>query len=202
MGGQSGWNPCHLTLWEEQILTGAVCLYEKNHGYGEYIFDWGWAKAYEQYGLNYYPKLVSAIPFTPATGSKLLIHPNAEIDNIREKLLEGCLSVMRKRGCKSLHFLFITKEELNAFIEMGFLIRYSFQFHWKNNEYDHFDSFLNVLKGKRRKEIIRERQQIRDQGITVKVFEGENIESRHMQLMFIFYLSTICLLYTSDAADE
>ena len=95
VGGQSGWNPCHLTLWEEQILTGAVCLYEKNHGYGEYIFDWGWAKAYEQYGLNYYPKLVSAIPFTPATGSKLLIHPNAEIDNIREKLLEGCLSVMR-----------------------------------------------------------------------------------------------------------
>jgi len=84
VGEESGWLPCHLTLWEKKQLQGAVCLYEKYNGYGEYIFDWGWANAYEKHGLNYYPKLVSAIPFTPATGLKLLVHPEADTSNVRK----------------------------------------------------------------------------------------------------------------------
>ena len=121
VGEESGWHPCHLTLWDSQKLQGGLCLYEKNNSYGEYIFDWGWAKAYEQHGLNYYPKLVSAIPFTPATGAKLLVHPDTDKDNVRKKLLEGALASMRDRQCTSLHFLFITAEELPAFTAMGFL---------------------------------------------------------------------------------
>ena len=84
VGEESGWQPCHLTLWDNQKLQGGLCLYEKNNSYGEYIFDWGWAKAYERHGLNYYPKLVSAIPFTPATGPKLLVHPDTDKENVRK----------------------------------------------------------------------------------------------------------------------
>ncbi len=190
VGEVSGWLPCHLTLWEKKRLLGAVCLYEKYNGYGEYIFDWGWANAYEQYGLNYYPKLVSAIPFTPATGSKLLVHPEANVNMIRKKLLEEVLLCMRKKKCSSLHFLFITLEELQVFESMGFLIRYSFQFHWKNNFYQNFDEFLGSLKHKRRKEIIRERRQIQQQMIKVEVLEGNDILKKHINYMYEFYLST------------
>ena len=190
VGEESGWQPCHLTLWDSQKLQGGLCLYEKNNSYGEYIFDWGWAKAYERHGLNYYPKLVSAIPFTPATGAKLLVHPDTDKENVRKKLLEGALVSMRDRQCTSLHFLFITAEELPAFTAMGFLIRHSFQFHWKNNNYRDFADFLTTLKGKRRKEILRERRQIEQQRINVEVLEGEAILPVHIQQMFLFYRST------------
>lgn len=190
VGEESGWLPCHLTLWEKKQLQGAVCLYEKYNGYGEYIFDWGWANAYEKHGLNYYPKLVSAIPFTPATGLKLLVHPEADTSNVRKKLIEEALLCMRSRNCSSLHFLFITAEELPVFESMGFLIRHSFQFHWKNNFYQDFDEFLGSLKRKRRKEIIRERRQIQQQMIKVEVLEGEAILVEHINYMYEFYLST------------
>ena len=166
VGEESGWIPCHLTMWKNDMLQGALYLYEKNNGYGEYIFDWGWAQAYERHGLNYYPKLVSAVPFTPATGRKLLFHPDADASMVRKKLLEEALDCMRSRNCSSLHFLYITAEELPVFNSMGFLIRHSFQFHWKNSNYQDFDQFLSTLKRKRRKEIIRERKQIKEQMIT------------------------------------
>ena len=190
VGQASGWMPCHLTLWKNEQLQGGLCLYEKNNGYGEYIFDWGWAKAYEQNGMNYYPKLVSAIPFTPATGRKLLVHPEADMSCVQQKLIEKALECMRDRSCSSLHFLFITVEELPVFRAMGFLIRDSFQFHWKNNSYADFAEFLSTLKGKRRKEILRERRQIEQQMIRVEVLEGDEILPEHIHKMYLFYLST------------
>ena len=175
----------------KKAVTGSSLPIRKNiNGYGEYIFDWGWANAYEKHGLNYYPKLVSAIPFTPATGLKLLVHPEADTSNVRKKLLEEALLCMRSRNCSSLHFLFITAEELPVFESMGFLIRHSFQFHWKNNFYQDFDEFLGSLKRKRRKEIIRERRQIQQQMIKVEVLEGEAILVEHINYMYEFYLST------------
>jgi len=191
VGEESGWLPCHLTLWKNKQLQGALCLYEKTNGYGEYIFDWGWANAYEQHGLNYYPKLVSAIPFTPATGRKLLVHPEADASRVRKKLLEEALLCMRSRNCSSLHFLFITAEEQPVFESMGFLIRHSFQFHWKNKNYRNFAEFLALLKRKRRKEILRERRQIQKQMIKVSVLEGDAILPEHIHNMYQFYLSTI-----------
>ena len=115
VGEESGWIPGLLTIWKNDMLQGALYLYEKNKGYGEYIFDWGWAQAYERNGLNYYPKLVSAVPFTPATGRKLLTHPDADAAQVRKKLLEEALDCMRSRNCSSLHFLYITAEELPVF---------------------------------------------------------------------------------------
>ena len=191
VGEESGWIPCHLTMWKNDMLQGALYLYEKNNGYGEYIFDWGWAQAYERHGLNYYPKLVSAVPFTPATGRKLLFHPDADASMVRKKLLEEALDCMRSRNCSSLHFLYITAEELPVFNSMGFLIRHSFQFHWKNSNYQDFDQFLSTLKRKRRKEIIRERKQIKEQMITVSVLEGDDITREHIAQMYKFYISTI-----------
>ncbi len=191
VGEESGWIPCHLTMWKNDMLQGALYLYEKNNGYGEYIFDWGWAQAYERHGLNYYPKLVSAVPFTPATGRKLLVHPEADASRVRKKLLEESLDCMRSRNCSSLHFLYITAEELPIFNSMGFLIRHSFQFHWKNSNYQDFDQFLSTLKRKRRKEIIRERKQIKEQMITVSVLEGDDITREHIAQMYKFYISTI-----------
>ena len=191
VGEESGWIPCHLTIWKNDMLQGALYLYEKNNGYGEYIFDWGWAQAYERNGLNYYPKLVSAVPFTPATGRKLLVHPDANAAQVRKKLLEEALDCMRSRNCSSLHFLYITAEELPVFNSMGFLVRHSFQFHWKNNNYQDFDQFLSTLKRKRRKEIIRERKQIKEQMITVSVLEGDDITREHIAQMYKFYISTI-----------
>ncbi|MBG56316.1 MAG: GNAT family N-acetyltransferase [Deltaproteobacteria bacterium] len=190
VGEESGWIPCHLTMRENDILKGALYLYEKNNGYGEYIFDWGWAQAYERNGLNYYPKLVSAVPFTPATGRKLLVHPDEDDNLVREKLLEEALGCMRRRNCSSLHFLYISAEELKVFNSMGFLIRHSFQFHWKNNNYQDFDQFLSTLKGKRRKEIIRERKQIKEQMISISVLEGKDITREHIAQMYKFYIST------------
>lgn len=190
VGFDSGWSPCHITLWDKRRLQGGLCLYEKNNSYGEYIFDWEWAKAYQNFGLNYYPKLVSAIPFTPATGRKLLVSSVENSRLVQEKLLDEALKTTRKRKCSSLHFLFINQDELSIFRKMGFLIRYSFQFHWKNNEYSHFDDFLSTLKRKRRKEILRERKLIKQQMIRVEILDGEEIGLDQIQSMYKFYIST------------
>ncbi|MBC8260119.1 MAG: N-acetyltransferase [SAR324 cluster bacterium] len=186
----SGWLPCHLTLWENEQLQGAVCLYEKKHGYGEYIFDWGWARAYEQHGFDYYPKLISAVPFTPATGKKLLVHAAADHLQVCKKLLAESLAYMRSRNCSSLHFLFITVDELPIYEELGFLIRHSYQFHWKNNNYCNFNEFLAQLKRKRRKEILRERSQVSTQNIKVVCVEGNQVTLEQIREMYQFYLAT------------
>ena len=191
VGLDSGWLPCHITLREKQQLQGAICLYEKNNSFGEYIFDWSWAREYKTHGLNYYPKLVSAIPFTPATGKKLLVRNFKDFINVQKKLLLEALNVMRNRDCSSLHFLFIDKEEVLIFKKMGFLIRYSYQYHWRNKNYCNFEDFLNTLKSKRRKEILRERKQIKQQMIRIEILEGEDILPEHIFIMYQFYFSTI-----------
>jgi len=188
---ETGWSPCHITLWEKQELQGAICLYEKNNSFGEYIFDWVWAREYDRHDLNYYPKLVSAIPFTPATGKKLLVRNSKNFFKVQKKLLFEALNAMRKRECSSLHFLFIDQEEVPIYKKMGFLIRYSYQYHWRNNNYNNFENFLTTLKSKRRKEILRERNQIKQQMIRVEIFEGKDIVPEQIYIMYQFYLSTI-----------
>lgn len=191
VGLDSGWIPCHITLWQKKQLEGAICLYEKNNSYGEYIFDWAWANAYKNHGLNYYPKLVSTIPFTPATGRKLLVRQKEDFKKVQKKLILEAINKMRKRKCSSLHFLFIDKDEISIFEKMGFIIRHSFQFHWKNNNYNNFEDFLANLKRKRRKEILRERNQIKQQRIRIEILEGDEIVPEKMLRMYQFYMSTI-----------
>ncbi|MBF0289380.1 MAG: GNAT family N-acetyltransferase [SAR324 cluster bacterium] len=190
VGKKVGWVSKYLTVWENEKLTGAIYLYIKDNSYGEYIFDWGWVNAYAQHGFNYYPKLLSAVPFTPATGNKILIHPDFDYEKYSKILLKTVLELAAKWECHSLHFLFIPPGEVPVFENAGFLIRHSHQFHWKNRNYTKFDDFLSVLKGKRRKEIIRERRKVAEQGICIELLTGEQISQEHCQIMYEFYLST------------
>ncbi|MBF0278304.1 MAG: N-acetyltransferase [SAR324 cluster bacterium] len=198
VGRKAGWVPCYLTCWEEKSLLGAIYLYLKNNSYGEYIFDWGWANAYMQHGVDYYPKLVSAVPFTPATGKKILVHPNADSKKISTILLRSAGELMDKWQCSSLHFLFIPPSEVPVFEDAGFMVRHSTQYHWKNRDYSDFDNFLDTLKGKRRKEILRERRKVKEQNIEIKVFRGDELLPEHSRIMYEFYLSTI---YKMGAID-
>ena len=191
VGEGTGWEPAYLGVRDQGRMVGASCLYEKTNSYGEYIFDWEWAHAFERYRQNYYPKLTSAVPFTPATGRKLLVHRNADRAEVEKALVQGALDKSRNSGASSLHYLFIREEEIPVFESMGFQIRHTFQFHWLNQDYQEFNDFLARLKSKRRKDIIRERRKVREQQIHIELLEGEAIQPEHIQVMYGFYLSTI-----------
>ncbi len=192
VGIEPGWEPRYLTLWEGKQLQAACYLYRKTNSNGEYIFDWDWANAYQRYGQRYFPKLTSAVPFTPATGPKLLV--SADASNPREfqqQLLASALELVQQEGCSSLHFLFIPAEECEIYEAAGLLLRHSFQFHWQNQGYDSFEDFLSRLRSKRRKEILRERRQVQEQGLEVILLRGEEVEPKLCRVMYDFYLTTI-----------
>lgn len=192
VGIEPGWEPRYLTLWEGKQLQAACYLYRKTNSNGEYIFDWDWANAYQRYSQRYFPKLTSAVPFTPATGPKLLV--SADASNPREfqqQLLASALELVQQEGCSSLHFLFIPAEECEIYEAAGLLLRHSFQFHWQNQGYGSFEDFLSRLRSKRRKEILRERRQVQEQGLEVILLRGEEVEPKLCRVMYDFYLTTI-----------
>ena len=192
VGIEPGWEPRYLTLWEGKQLQAACYLYRKTNSNGEYIFDWDWANAYQRYGQRYFPKLTSAVPFTPATGPKLLVAADASNPReLQQQLLASALELAQQEGCSSLHFLFIPAEEREIYEAAGLLLRHSFQFHWQNQGYDSFEDFLSRLRSKRRKEILRERRQVQEQGLEVILLRGEEIEPRLCRVMYDFYLTTI-----------
>jgi len=191
VGGGSGWRPCYLTVWRDRQLEGATVLYTKDNSYGEYIFDWAWAEAYHQHGLQYFPKLTSAVPFTPATGPKLLFSAQADRKEVGSRLICSAREMMERHGHSSLHYLFLTPEELPFFEAEGFLIRHSFQYHWKNRDYADFDHFLATLKPRKRKQIIREREQLQAENLKIKILTGVELQPEHAALFYQFYRSTI-----------
>ncbi len=190
VGWEAGWEPRHVLVWDEARLVGACPLYLKTNSNGEYIFDWGWADAYQRNGLRYYPKLTSAIPFTPATGPKLLCHPDADRTEVVPLLLET-MRQQTQRQASSLHFLFIPPEEIPEYEAAGLMIRHSYQFHWKNRGYADFDAFLKALKQKRGKEIRRERRQVQEQEVVIERLTGDAIQPELSSIFYEFYLSTI-----------
>ena len=192
VGIEPGWEPRYLTLWEGKQLQAACYLYRKTNSNGEYIFDWDWANAYQRYGQRYFPKLTSAVPFTPATGPKLLVAADASNPReLQQQLLASALELVQQEGCSSLHFLFIPAEECEIYEAAGLLLRHSFQFHWQNQGYDSFEDFLSRLRSKRRKEILRERRQVQEQGLEVILLRGEEVEPKLCRVMYDFYLTTI-----------
>ncbi len=191
VGANTGWLPQHLLLHDKGQLVGAVPLYLKTDSYGEYIFDWEWANAYQRHGLPYYPKLTCAIPYTPATGPRLLVHPKAPEVQVQARLLEEVRTLLDSSFSSSLHFLFIPESEVPAFKDAGFIIRHSYQFHWSNPGYADFAEFLEALKGRRRKEILRERRQVREQGLEISWISGDTLQGWHADLFYRFYRTTI-----------
>ncbi|GAB3626392.1 GNAT family N-acetyltransferase [Pandoraea terrae] len=165
---ETGWAPRHLLLWDGDTLAGAAPLYMKAHSYGEYVFDWAWADAYQQHGLAYYPKLLCAVPFTPVAGARLL----ARDDAARRALVEAMMALAAAEEVSSLHVLFPDDADFAALRHEGMLARRGVQFHWQNPGYADFDAFLATLNQKKRKNIRAERRTVREAGVTFRHVDG------------------------------
>jgi predicted N-acyltransferase len=165
---RSGWSPAYVTLWDDAALVGAAPLYAKSHSYGEYVFDWAWADAYERHGIAYYPKLLCAVPFTPATGPRLL----ARDQPTRERLARALLDTAKASHVSSLHVLFPADDDAAALRKLGLLERTGVQFHWRNPGYASFDEFLGQLSHDKRKKLRQERRRVADTGVTLRRATG------------------------------
>ncbi|MDA1090108.1 MAG: GNAT family N-acetyltransferase [Proteobacteria bacterium] len=191
---ESGWVPRHLAVRNEDgALVACAPLYLKNHSYGEYVFDWGWADAYERAGGRYYPKLLCAVPFTPATGRRLLVRPDlpaAIQGELTQALAQAMVTLAERLRVSSLHITFPTKDEWQKFGALGLLQRTGQQFHWENRGYDDFDGFLSDLTSRKRKAIRKERAAIAAHGLDIKCLTGDDISERHWDAFYRFYRDT------------
>lgn len=167
---ESGWQPQFLTLWQDDKLAAAIPLYAKFHSYGEYVFDWAWADAYTRNGLDYYPKLLSSIPFTPVTGGRLLAHDASA----RAALITALQSLQQSNGLSSTHILYPPQGQAAQLADAGFLLRSGVQFHWENEGYTNFEQFLSTLEQKKRKNIRAERRKVSEAGITFRQVRGRD----------------------------
>ncbi len=156
-------------------ILGAVPCYLKSHSRGEYVFDRGWAEAYERAGGSYYPKLQVSVPFTPATGRRLLVRPSPDAEKIRSGLTAGLVELCRRHEASSVHVTFMPEPECAGLVEHGFLHRTDQQFHWENGGYATFDAFLEALSARKRKTIKRERRDALAPGITVHWLTGRDL---------------------------
>lgn len=192
VGEQTGWLPWPVTARDDHgRLLGAAPLYLKYNSYGEFVFDWGWAEAYRQHGLPYYPKLVGAIPYTPASGPRLLLAPDQpQPDATARAMVEFVLEESRHYGISSIHWLFPTLTDLEPMQEQGFLTRLGCQFHWRNPGYRDFQDFLDALTAKRRKNINRERRLVREAGLEVRILSGREVSDAQWRIIHEFYQST------------
>jgi predicted N-acyltransferase len=189
VGRKTGWLPQHLILSDESgALQAASPMYVKGHSQGEYIFDHGWAEAFERAGGQYYPKLQVAVPFTPVPGPRLLTRGNDA--DVREALLGALRSVAEQSQLSSLHVTFCTEEEAAAMRDAGFLHRVGVQYHFDNPGYESFDDFLAALSSRKRKSIRKEREAIKDYGLTIQALSGPEITPRHWDAFFAFYMDT------------
>jgi predicted N-acyltransferase len=187
---RTGWAPQHLSLsGADGEVIGVVPLYAKTHSYGEYIFDYGWADAYERAGGRYYPKLLSAVPFTPVPGPRIMLRPGAHPE-ARDNLLAGMIEFVKRRRISSLHVNFPESSEAAAFTEAGFLQRLGQQFHWTNGGYRDFDDFLAALNSRKRKAVKKERREALTRGLEIEVLTGADLKPRHWDAFFEFYLAT------------
>ena len=171
VGPESGWLPRHLTIGDPGNLRAAMPLYEKNHSWGEFVFDWAWANAYNQAGLDYYPKLVSAIPFTPAPCHKLLLAARDD-EEAAKALLQAAVKLAVDTECSSFHLLFPAPEEVPLLESAGLLVRKDCQFHWHNRGYQDFDDFLATFTAAKRKKAKRDRRRVREHGIRFRRIRG------------------------------
>ncbi len=186
-----GWYGTHVLLRDDDdVLIAAMPLYVRTNSYGEFVFDWAWADAYERAGGRYYPKLVSAIPFTPATGNRLLVADPADLAVATPALAGAAIELVGHHSASSLHFLFPNDEQALLFKEQDLLLRAGCQYHWFNRGYENFDAFLQALNSKRRKQIRRERRDANAPGISIEVLYGNDITAEHWSVFHEFYCST------------
>ncbi len=188
---QSGWAPRHVVVEDGGGRVLAVApLYLKTHSYGEYVFDWAWADAYHRAGGRYYPKLLSAVPFTPVTGPRLLVRPGAPPE-AADALITGMVRLAERLGLSSLHVNFPTEAEWRLLGAHGFLLRVGEQFHWQNTGYADFEDFLGTLSARKRKAIRRERRTVAESGVRLRTLTGDAIGDEHWEAFYGFYRDTV-----------
>ena len=193
VGERWGWIPHHAVVEDEvsSELLAAMPLYIKNNSYGELVFDWSWADAFDRMGRQYYPKLVSAIPYTPVTGLRILLNPqSAESLNVQECLIQGVLDESRQHQYSSFHCLFPEQSSRKAFEHHKFVSRLGCQFHWHNHNYQSFDDFLAQMSSRKRKNIKKERAIVNAQNLTFRVLQGDEIEEALWPVIHAFYKKT------------
>ncbi|MEW6354303.1 MAG: GNAT family N-acetyltransferase [Pseudomonadota bacterium] len=191
VGATTGWAPQHLTVREDSgRLLGATPMYLKNNSYGEFVFDWAWADAYRRAGLRYYPKLVVAVPYTPATGARLLLADTPQREHIAATLITGALEHARNLRVSSLHWLFTTPGDSQRLERHGLMRRVGCQFHWHNNGYRDFEDFLATFSAEKRKKVKRERRRVREAGVEIEVLHGDAVNDRQWKIFHDFYSST------------
>jgi len=183
---ETGWTPRYLTAWRGETLVGAMPLYFKAHSYGEYVFDWSWADAYRRHGRRYYPKLLCAVPFTPATGPRLIAAEPA----LRRELLSAALALLQDQRLSSLHVLFPQNEEASLCAAAGMHLRESVQFHWTNPGYRDFADFLSTMNHDKRKRINQERRKLAATGVVFRRLPGREIGERDWAFFFRCYTTT------------
>lgn len=188
---QTGWTPYHLAVFEGGQLVAAAPCYLKTHSYGEYVFDWSWAEAYEQAGGQYYPKLISAIPFSPVTGPRLLIHPNYTAPQaLATAMVSQMRALCQTHGFSGLHVLFPDAPSANACAETAGLRRTGVQFRWENLSYVDWEAFLAVLSRDKRKKIRQERNKVQQQGVQCRVMTGHTVSPEALALFYQCYCNT------------
>ncbi len=188
---RTGWAPQHLLIeTKDGRLLGVAPCYLKSHSRGEYVFDQGWADAYERAGGSYYPKLQVSVPFTPATGPRLLVAPSPQAATVRETLAGGLVALCQKRSASSVHLTFLPQTDWDFLGTKGFLKRTDQQFHWQNEGYSSFDDFLAALASRKRKVIKRERRDAAEAGITIHHLTGSDLTEAVWDDFFAFYMDT------------
>ena len=188
VSAQTGWQPFHLAVEQHNTLIGVVPVYLKNHSQGEYVFDYGWADAWHRAGGEYYPKMQISVPFTPATGPRLLTREiNAEHERL---LLSACMQIAEQIKVSSIHITFMQKSQWENAAGAGFLKRMDQQYHWHNGGYADFDEFLADLASKKRKNIRRERRDALAHGIELEWLTGSDLTEEHWDAFYRFYVDT------------
>lgn len=197
VGGNSGWTPCHLIVEDTDGLAAALPLYEKSHSYGEYVFDWAWGDAFHHHGRPYFPKLVSAIPFTPVTGPRLLVRKDIHLQEILPRIYQTIAHLSKEQGYSSWHLLFPDDSLRDAIDSVdGLMRREAVQFHWMNqhtasgDSYRDFDHFLQGFRSAKRKQIRRERRRVEEQGLKLERRTGSDIRDSDWQAFYACYQAT------------
>jgi len=188
---RAGWQPQFVTLWREGVLQAACPMYLKNHSYGEYVFDWAWANAYAQHSLNYYPKALVAVPFTPVPGARLLARDGAS----RTALVKALIAHTQAEDLSSLHLLFAQPQDVAACEAVGMMLRHTVQFHWTNTDavggrFSDFEHFLSSLQQEKRKKIRQERRKVQEAGVTFRWSRGQDIADADWDFFYRCYERT------------
>ncbi|WP_455235327.1 GNAT family N-acetyltransferase [Thiogranum longum] len=191
VGQKHGWLPRHLVAFDaHRALLGAVPMYLKDNSYGEFVFDWSWADAYQRYGLPYYPKSVVAVPYTPATGPRILTAGDADGEHVASALIQLAQEWSASENLSSLHWLFTNEQDTTRLREQHFMLRLGCQFHWRNAGYRDFEDYLSCFSSRKRKKVRRERRYVDEAGIDMRIVHGDEATDSELHIMHEFYRTT------------